>query len=124
MTRWTAMIAAAALSILPALLAAEGWDCRMTTECFGEEACQSTDYEFSLGALDGGRAPFLLSSIAGERPMTEVDVLDTPDQRAFVSMVQNLSVELFSLYPDGKAHYTVHSADYIVTYRGTCEARS
>lgn len=102
---------------LPAL--ADSWTCKMTSECLDQEPCADTDYDVSLDALEGG---FLLSDIAGERPMTEVAVLDTPDQRAFVSKVQSMSVGLISLYPDGRAQYTVHSADYSVRYSGKCEA--
>lgn len=116
------VLATAAICMLGAgSLAAEGWECRYTQECLDLEACVETDYALSLGALEDR---YLMSDIAGERPMTEVAVLDTPDLRGFVSMVQALSVQLITIYPNGGSHYSVHSPDYTVRYTGTCEARS
>lgn len=93
----------------------------MTSECFDAEACTETTYELGLGKLDN---QFLLSDIAGERPMSEVAVLDNPAQMAFVSSVQDTVVGLLSLYRDGRAHYTLHSPDFSARYSGTCEAHS
>lgn len=116
-----AIITALCISCLGSVLAAQQWECRMSTECLDTESCGESAYEFSLGALEDR---FLLSDISGERAMQEVAVLDEPDQRAFVSMVQNTMVGLVSLYPDGQAHYSLHSADFSVRYSGTCEVAS
>lgn len=116
-----AISTAMALALLGNSLAAQTWDCNMTQECFDSEACAESAYDFTLGALDDR---FLLSDISGERSMNEVAVLDEPDQRAFVSHVQSTTVGLVSIYPDGRAHYTLHSADYAIRYSGTCEAAS
>lgn len=111
-----------ALSLcLPMAAQAEPWQCTFNIECFEQESCQDTDFRLDLGRLETG---YLMSDIAGERPMQEVEVLDQPDQRAFVSKVQDTSVQLISIYRDGRAHYTVHAAGdppFIVTYRGRCE---
>ncbi len=93
----------------------------MTSECFDTEACAETNYDFTLGTLEDR---FLFSDISGERPMSEIAVLDDPDQRAFVSQVQNTSVALVSLYPDLRAHYSIHSPDFAIRYSGTCEVSS
>lgn len=93
----------------------------MTLECLDTEACAQTDYTFWLGPLQQN---YLFSDIAGERPMREVEVLDEPDQRAFISQVQNTLVGLVSIYPDGRAHYSMHSSDFAARYSGTCEAQS
>jgi len=113
--------AAAILACVAGAAAAESWDCSYDVECLDLEECLETDYGLSLGAHEGR---YLMSDIAGERPMDEVGVLDSPDLRGFVSMVQALSVQLITIYPDGTSHYTVHSPDYSVRYSGTCEARS
>lgn len=123
----TALGLAAVPILMTAAVQAEPWQCTFRTECFEEETCQDTDFELDLGRLEGGTGDgFLMSDIAGERPMHEVAVQDAPDQRAFVSRVQDTSVQLISIYPDGAAHYTVHAAGsppFIVTYRGSCEAQ-
>lgn len=120
--RLASLICAAALPA-SAVYAEDQWLCSFTTECYETESCAETDYELSLGAL-GER--FLLSDIAGERPMDEVAVMDMPDQRAFVSPILNMSTALLSLYPGGAAQYSVHAAGsppFVVSYRGTCEVK-
>ena len=114
---WSAL--AALMLAMP--VSAEPWQCRLDVECFDQEACGSTDYELTLGPV-GDR--YLMSDIAGERPMVEIDVLDTADMRAFASLVQNASVHLLSIYPGGTAHLSVQAAGdppFMVTYRGRCE---
>ncbi|MGB7318555.1 MAG: hypothetical protein WBC85_11375 [Planktotalea sp.] len=109
------------LAFCSSALAAQGWTCLMTSECLDTEACVETAYEIDIDALEG---QYLLSDIAGERAMSEVAPLEGADQRSFVSKIQDTSVGLFSLYPDGRAQYTQHSPDYSVRYSGTCEGSS
>lgn len=111
------LIVLLALSAQP--IAAQTWNCTMTTECFDTEACADTSYDFDFGTLQDR---FLKSDIAGERPYTEQPAMEDPDFRAFASAVQNLSAELLTIYPDGRAHLSVHSPDYMLTYRGTCRS--
>lgn len=93
----------------------------MTSECFDTDACAGTEYDFTLSAREDH---VLFSDVAGERPMDEIEEVDTDDQRAFVSQIQSSSVGLVSLYLDGRAHYSIHSPDYAIRYSGTCEVSS
>lgn len=116
-----AISTAVALSIYASNAIAQSWDCTMTSECLDQETCAATKYDFNLSALGD---QFLYSDIAGERPMSEVAAMATSLQRAFVSKVQDTSVGLVSLFPDGRALYTLHSPDFSARYSGTCEAHS
>ncbi|WP_139816254.1 hypothetical protein [Planktotalea arctica] len=115
------MTASLAFCTFADTLVAQSWECVMTSKCLDAEACTEKTYRLGLGKLGN---QFLLSDIAGERPMSEVAVLDDPAQMAFVSSVQDTVVGLFSLYRDGRAHYTLHSPDFSARYSGTCEAHS
>lgn len=115
-------VASAALCLSASALWAEQWECTMTRECLDEEPCQDTDYDVTIGAVNNGA--YVMSTISGERAFVEAVRLKDDDPRAFVSLSQNLSVELISIYADGAAHYSVHSPDYAVRYSGMCEERS
>ncbi len=60
--KYLSTIAAILLGLSPAL--ADSYDCLMVEECFGTDACTSSDWEFTVGTMADGS--LLMSSMAGE----------------------------------------------------------